>query len=413
VRDEAEIRGHRRTYIGALPGRLITAMRKAKVKNPVIVLDEVDKMGRGWQGDPEAAMLEVLDPEQNKSFTDHYLELPFDLSEVLFIATANDLSTLSPPLRDRLEIIDVSGYTLDEKVKIAAEHLVPQQLAKAGLAPGGVELGDDVLATIVRDYTREAGVRQLAREIQKVARSVALKIARGGEGAIARVSLEELRTVLGRPKFLSEAAERDVAPGIAAGLAWTPTGGDILYIETTKMPGKGRIEITGQLGDVMKESARAALAYLRSHADELGVDPHVFETLDLHIHVPAGAVPKDGPSAGITMFTALASLLTGRRVRSDVAMTGEATLRGRELPIGGLKSKVLAAHRAGFKRVILPKLNERDLDEVPESARNELEFVIAEDMRDVLAAALEPDPVAPIEAPTRSSGGGEGPLVTA
>ncbi|MDQ3031228.1 MAG: endopeptidase La [Myxococcota bacterium] len=398
VRDEAEIRGHRRTYVGALPGRLITAMRKAKVKNPVIVLDEIDKMGRGWQGDPEAAMLEVLDPEQNKSFTDHYMELPFDLSEVLFIATANDLSTLSPPLRDRLEIIEVTGYTTEEKVKIAERHLVPQQLGKAGLPAGAVTFSTEILEAIARDYTREAGVRQLAREIQKVARAVALDVARAtaqpeGDAAPIEVTPEHLKKSLGRPRFLSELAERDNAPGIAAGLAWTPVGGDILYIETTKMPGKGKLEITGQLGDVMKESARAALAYLRSHADEHGVDPDFLEKHDLHIHVPAGAIPKDGPSAGVTMFTALASLLTGRRVRSDVAMTGEATLRGRVLPIGGVKAKVLAAHRAGFKRVILPKLNERDLDEVPESARNDLELVFAEEMREVLAAALEPDPV--------------------
>ncbi|WP_075097723.1 endopeptidase La [Sandaracinus amylolyticus] len=419
VRDEAEIRGHRRTYIGALPGRLIAAMRKAKVKNPVIVLDEIDKMGRGWQGDPEAALLEVLDPEQNKNFTDHYMELPFDLSEVLFIATANDLSTLSAPLRDRLEIIEVTGYTAEEKVQIAHRHLVPQQLVKAGMPEKSVLFADEILAAIVRDYTREAGVRQLAREIQKVARSVALDVARAktdehGEREAVTVTSEHLKKSLGKPRFLSDMAERGNAPGIAAGLAWTPVGGDILYIETTKMPGKGRLEITGQLGDVMKESARAALAYLRSRADEYGVDPEFLEKHDLHIHVPAGAIPKDGPSAGVTMFTALASLLTGRRVRSDVAMTGEATLRGRVLPIGGVKSKVLAAHRAGFKRVILPKLNERDIDDVPESVRGELEFVIAEEMREVLAAALEPDPVAVDAGPTTPStpkGGGEGAVI--
>jgi ATP-dependent Lon protease len=412
VRDEAEMRGHRRTYIGALPGRIIGALRKAKVKNPVIVLDEIEKMGRGWQGDPEAALLEILDPEQNRNFVDHYLELPFDLSEVLFVATANDLSTLSPPLRDRLEVIEVSGYTQDEKVRIAEKHLLPQQLAKAGLPKDAFALDADALGAIVRDYTREAGVRQLAREIQKVARSVALEIARRKDGAEAVVvTAERLRKILGKPKFLAESAERDNAPGIAAGLAWTPVGGDILYIETTKMPGKARLEITGQLGDVMKESARAALAYLRSHAVELGVDAAAFETSDLHIHVPAGAIPKDGPSAGVTMFTALASLFTGRRVRSDVAMTGEATLRGRVLPIGGVKAKVLAAHRAGFKRVILPKLNERDLDEVPESVRAELEFVPAEDMREVLAAALEPDPIPLDETPKKTST--TGPTVVA
>lgn len=392
VRDEAEIRGHRRTYIGAMPGRLVNAVRKSKVKNPVIVLDEIDKMGRGWHGDPEAALLEVLDPEQNRVFTDHYLEIPFDLSEVLFIATANDLSTLSAPLRDRLEIIEVSGYTVDEKVQIAERHLLPQQLAKAGLSEGALTIAPEVISMLVRDYTREAGVRQLARELQKVARSVALRIARSSEGTDApEVQESDLRKILGKPRFLSEMAERENAPGIAAGLAWTPVGGDILYIETTKMAGKGRLEITGQLGDVMKESVRAALAYLRSHADEYGVDSEFLEKHDLHIHVPAGAIPKDGPSAGVTMFTALASLLTGRRVRSDVAMTGEATLRGRVLPIGGVKAKVLAAHRAGFKRVVLPKLNERDLDEVPESVRADLDIIFAEEMREVLAAALEAD----------------------
>jgi ATP-dependent Lon protease len=396
VRDEAEVRGHRRTYIGALPGRLISAMRKVKVKNPVIVLDEIDKMGRGFQGDPEAALLEVLDPEQNRHFTDHYLEVPFDLSEVLFIATANDISTLSPPMRDRLEIIEISGYTLDEKVMIAERHLVAQQLAKVGLPAGSVHISREIIETIARDYTREAGVRQLAREIQKIARALALEVARKGPsegGEVVEVLLDHVRKSLGKPRFLSELAERNNAPGIAAGLAWTPVGGDILYIETTKMPGKGRIEITGQLGDVMKESVRAALAYLRSHADEYGIDPEFLEKHDLHIHVPAGAIPKDGPSAGVTMFTALASLLTGRRVRSDVAMTGEATLRGRVLPIGGVKAKTLAAHRAGFKRVILPKRNERDLDEVPESVRSDLEILLTEEMRDVLVAALEPDPV--------------------
>ncbi len=397
VRDEAEIRGHRRTYIGALPGRVVHAMRKAKAKNPVVVLDEIDKMGKGWQGDPEAALLEVLDPEQNKTFTDHYMELPFDLSEALFIATANDLSTLSAPLRDRLEIIEISGYTTDEKVAIARRHLVPQKLERTGLAKDSVLFPDESLAIVVRDYTREAGVRQVGREIERIMRSVALDVVKKTEKGEGPVTVDEatVRRVLGKPKFLADLAERGNAPGIAAGLAWTPVGGDILYIETTKMAGKGRIEITGQLGDVMKESARAALAYLRSHASELGVDPEFMEKHDLHIHVPAGAVPKDGPSAGITMFTALASLVTGRRVRSDVAMTGEATLRGRVLPIGGLKSKVLAAHRAGFKKIVCPKLNERDLPEIPEAVRGDLEFIFAEDMREVLAAALEPEPVAP------------------
>jgi ATP-dependent Lon protease len=360
------------------------------VKNPVMVLDEVDKLGRGWQGDPEAALLEVLDPEQNDTFTDHYLEIPFDLSEVLFIATANDISALSSPLRDRLEIIEISGYTSLEKERIAEKHLVPKQLERHGLPEGALTLGEGVLDRIVREYTREAGVRQLAREIAKVCRGVALEWAKSGptdRGATA-IELDDLVKILGRPRFLQELAERSRPAGVAAGLAWTPVGGEVLYVETTRMKGKGKIEITGQLGDVMNESARAALAYLRSHADELGVDPSFLERDDLHIHVPSGGVPKDGPSAGVTMFTALASLLTGRRVRPDTAMTGEATLRGRVLPVGGIKSKILAAHRAGFERVLLPKQNERDLDEIPESVRDELEIILVDEMRQVFAEAL-------------------------
>jgi ATP-dependent Lon protease len=397
VRDEAEVRGHRRTYVGALPGRIIAALRKVGVKNPVMVLDEVDKLGRGWQGDPEAALLEVLDPEQNGSFTDHYLELPFDLSEILFIATANDISTMSAPLRDRLEIIEIGGYTTDEKVNIAARHLVPKQLEKHGLPENALDLGAGVLDRIVRDYTREAGVRQLAREIAKLCRSVALdwakKLPADTTNAPAPqpvpIGIEQLSKLLGRPRFFEELAERSRPAGVAAGLAWTPAGGDVLYIESTRMPGKGKLEITGQLGEVMNESARAALAYLRSHANELGVDPAFLETTDLHIHVPAGGVPKDGPSAGVTMFTALASLLTGRRVRPDTAMTGEATLRGRVMPVGGIKSKVLAAHRAGFERVILPRQNEGDLDDVPESVKDELKVILVDDMRQALREALE------------------------
>ncbi len=401
VRDEAEIRGHRRTYIGALPGRILAALRKAKVKNPVVVLDEVDKLGRGWQGDPEAALLEVLDPEQNHAFTDHYLEMPFDLSEVLFIATANDLSTMSAPLRDRLEIIEIGGYTTVEKTRIAERHLLPKQLEKHGLPEDALALEGDVLEAIVRDYTREAGVRQLQREVAKLCRKVALDWARrlpadtqaAPPPAPVRVAVEDLRDMLGRPRFFHELAERVRPPGVAAGLAWTPVGGDVLYVESTRMRGKGKVEITGQLGDVMNESARAALAYLRSHADELGVDEDFLDTTDLHIHVPAGAVPKDGPSAGVTMFTALASLLTGRRVRPDTAMTGEATLRGRVLPVGGIKAKVLAAHRAGFTRVLLPARNEVDVDDLPESVRAELELSFVQDMRDVLALALEDEPL--------------------
>ncbi|MGE0786032.1 MAG: endopeptidase La [Sandaracinaceae bacterium] len=403
VRDEAEVRGHRRTYIGALPGRIVSALRKAKVKNPVLVLDEVDKLGRGWQGDPEAALLEVLDPEQNHSFTDHYLELPFDLSEVLFIATANDLSTMSAPLRDRMEVIEISGYTLDEKKNIAQKHLLPKQLEKHGLPETALSFEDGVLDLLVRDYTREAGVRQLARELAKLCRSVALQWAKQlPADTSARTDPEPsvidhaaISKILGRPKFLHEEAERTRPPGVAAGLAWTPVGGDVLYVESTKMPGKGKVEITGQLGEVMNESARAALAYVRSHAAELGVDASFLETTDLHIHVPAGAVPKDGPSAGVTMFTALTSLLTGRRVRPDTAMTGEATLRGRVLPVGGIKAKILAAHRAGFTRIILPAKNERDLDDLPEATRDELEIVLVHDMREVFEHALEEPDVTP------------------
>ncbi len=390
VRDEAEVRGHRRTYVGALPGRIINALRKVQVRNPVIVLDEVDKLGRGWAGDPEAALLELLDPEQNDKFTDHYLELPFDLSEVLFIATANDLSTLSPPLRDRLEIIEVSGYTLEEKVQIARGHLLPEALDDHGLPTDSVGVTDEILEQIAREYTREAGVRQLKRKLAKLCRWIALEFAKRDEPGEVTVGEQSLREILGRPRFLEERSERFSSPGVAAGLAWTPVGGDILFIETTKMKGKGRLEITGQLGDVMTESARAALAYLRSRADDYGVGPDVLDTHDLHIHVPAGAVPKDGPSAGVTIFTALGSLLTGRRVRSDTAMTGEATLRGRVLPVGGIKAKVLAAHRAGFERVLLPKRNEADLEDVPETVREAIDVILVSDMREVFDLALEP-----------------------
>jgi ATP-dependent Lon protease len=394
VRDEAEVRGHRRTYVGALPGRIIHALRKVGAKNPVMVLDEIDKLGRGWAGDPEAALLEVLDPEQNHTFTDHYLELPFDLSEVLFIATGNDLSALSPPLRDRLEIIEVSGYTLDEKVHIGKDHLWPKQLEHHGL-DDDIAIDDAALRLVVTEYTREAGVRQLGRELAKVCRSLALDIARRPDDPAApRLDEQRLRKILGRPRFFDEPAERERPAGVAAGLAWTPAGGDVLYVETTSMTGKGKLEITGQLGEVMNESARAALAYLRSHATALGIDDAFLESHDLHIHVPAGGVPKDGPSAGVTMFTALASLLSGRRVRHDTAMTGEATLRGRVLPVGGIKSKVLAAHRAGFTRVVMPRKNERDLEDIPEAVRAELEIILAGDMREVLEAALEPEAAA-------------------
>jgi ATP-dependent Lon protease len=397
-RDEAEIRGHRRTYVGALPGRIVHALRKAKVKNPVMLLDEIDKLGVGWGGSPEAALLEVLDPEQNKTFTDHYLEMPFDLSEVLFLCTANDLGNLSAPLRDRLEVIELSGYTADEKAHIARRHLIPKQLKAHAIHEGALTISDDALHAMVRDYTREAGVRQLDREVKKLCRALALEVAKAADAKpTLSVGEGDLARYLGKARFFAEVAERTQQPGVATGLAWTPVGGDILFIETSRMKGKGRVEITGQLGDVMKESAKAALSYVKSHADELGVDVARLEDEDLHIHVPAGGVPKDGPSAGVTMFTALTSLLSQRKVRSDTAMTGECTLRGRVLPVGGIKAKVLAAHRAGIKRVILPQKNARDLDEVPREAREAMEFIFADDMSQVIAAALEGAPAVEIE----------------
>ncbi|MDW8248710.1 MAG: endopeptidase La [Myxococcales bacterium] len=394
VRDEAEIRGHRRTYVGALPGRILAALRKAKVRNPVVLLDEIDKLFSGWSGSPEAALLEVLDPEQNRTFTDHYLELPFDLSEVLFLTTANTLDTLSAPLRDRLEILEIPGYTQDEKLRIARNHLIPKQLKQHGLTDGLLHVSDEALATIVREYTREAGVRQLTREISKLCRALALQLGKNPDQKPQPLVVEgsNLRKYLGRPRFFREVAEQVQTPGVAIGLAWTPVGGDILFIETSRMPGKGTLEITGQIGDVMKESARAALTYVRSNAKKLAIPQEVLEGHDLHIHVPAGATPKDGPSAGVTMFTALVSLLSGRKVRGDTAMTGEVTLRGRIMPVGGIKAKVLAAHRAGISRILLPKKNEQDLEDIPDNVRAELEIFLVEDMSEVLDLALEPAP---------------------
>jgi ATP-dependent Lon protease len=391
VRDEAEIRGHRRTYIGSRPGRVVHALKQAKVKNPVFLLDEIDKMGRGWQGDPEAALLEVLDPEQNSTFTDHYMELPYDLSEVLFLCTANDLSQLSAPLRDRLEIIELSGYVTDEKLEIARAHLIARALERVGLDDVELDIDDALLRDVVEGWTREAGVRQLTRALEKIARAQLLKLARAGDdvGRIA-VEVDDVTKALGRRRFFPEVKERTSLPGIATGLAWTPVGGDILFIETSRARGKGRLEVTGQLGDVMSESSRAALAWVKAHAEELGFDPGDLEQTDLHIHVPQGGVPKDGPSAGVTMVTALSSLMSGRKVRADTAMTGEVTLRGRVLPVGGIKAKVLAAHRAGIERVVLPKRNERDLDDVPERVREEMTFFFAEEVEDVLAQTLEP-----------------------
>jgi ATP-dependent Lon protease len=395
VRDEAEIRGHRRTYVGALPGRIIQSMKKAGMVNPVMMLDEIDKLGADFRGDPSAALLEVLDPEQNFSFSDHYLDLPYDLSKVMFIGTANLLDPIPGPLKDRMEILELPGYTFEEKVHIAQNHLVPKQLREHGLSAEAVSLTEKALIKIIMAYTREAGVRNLERRIADCCRAVAVEVASGKVvlGAKRPVDEGDLLEMLGPEKFYNETAERTEIPGVATGLAWTAAGGDILFIEATKMTGKGSMTLTGQLGDVMKESAQAALSYLRSKADNLGIAANFLERTDIHIHFPAGSIPKDGPSAGVTILTALVSLLTGIRVRSDVAMTGEVTLRGLVLPVGGIKEKVLAAHRAGIKRIIIPARNEKDLVDVPAQARNELEFVYASHMDEVLKAALEESPI--------------------
>jgi ATP-dependent Lon protease len=395
VHDEAQIRGHRRTYVGALPGQIIHGMKKAGTKSPVFVLDEVDKLGTDFRGDPSSALLEVLDPEQNGTFADHYLEIPYDLSNVVFIATANVGDTIPPPLRDRMEIIEVAGYTRAEKLSIAKRHLVPKQLREHGLTPEQLELADEALEIVIERYTREAGVRSLERQIAAVVRSVVVKTAEStGNGQVVLRTEEDLRSSLGPAKFTSEVAERAEDPGVATGLAWTPVGGAILFVEATKMPGKGKLTLTGKLGDVMKESAQAAVSFVRANADRFGIPPRFVDETDLHIHVPAGAMPKDGPSAGVTLLTALVSLLTGIRVRHDVAMTGEITLRGNVLPIGGLKEKVLAAHRAGIKRVIVPERNRADLDEVPAEVKRDLEFVFVGRMDQVIDAALEEKPAA-------------------
>jgi ATP-dependent Lon protease len=387
MRDEAEIRGHRRTYIGAMPGRIIQGLKRAGTKNPVFMLDEVDKVGSDWRGDPSSALLEVLDPEQNRDFRDHYLDVPFDLSPVMFITTANELAPIPPPLRDRMEILELDGYTEEEKVRIAQEFLLPRQIRENSLRAEEISFDDDAMKAIVRDYTREAGVRNLERQIGTVCRKIATQVAEG-EGVSVRIGAEDLIDYLGKPRFYFEVAERTEIPGVATGLVWTPAGGDITFIEATRMRGSKRLILTGKLGDVMKESAQAAVSYVRSKATELGIDEEVFGRSDLHIHVPAGAVPKDGPSAGVTMATALVSLLTERAVRSDVAMTGEITLRGQVLPVGGIKQKVLAAARVGIDTVILPKRNEPDLDDIPEEIRERLHFVFAERVDDVFANAL-------------------------
>jgi ATP-dependent Lon protease len=389
VHDEAEIRGHRRTYVGAQPGRLARALREAGTMNPVIVLDEVDKLGADWRGDPSSALLEVLDPAQNHTFRDHYLEVELDLSKVLFIATANVADTIPGPLLDRMEVIRIDGYTEDEKLAIARNHLLPRQLERTALRPEEVEVTDEALRSVSADYTREAGVRNLEREVGRLLRKVATKLAAGEAAAPVRIDGPDVRSWLGRPRFFLEAAERTSVPGVATGLAVTGTGGDVLFIEASAMDGPEGLTLTGQLGEVMKESAEIALSYVRSHATELGVEPSRLAGKRFHVHVPAGAVPKDGPSAGVTMATALVSLLTDRPVRPVVGMTGEVTLQGRVLPIGGVKQKVLAAHRAGLRHVVLPWRNGPDLEDVPEAVGDELTFTLAETMHDVLAAALE------------------------
>jgi ATP-dependent Lon protease len=391
VRDEAEIRGHRRTYIGALPGRLVRALKDAGTMNPVIMLDEVDKVGADWRGDPSSALLEVLDPAQNHSFRDHYLDVELDLSEVLFIATANVAETIPGPLLDRMEVVRFDGYTTDEKVAIARGYLWPRQTERNGLRADEVEIADEVLREIVTEYTREAGVRGLERELGKLLRKTATRIASEQAQPPVAIDPDAVRDALGKQRFFQEAAERTAVPGVATGLSVTGAGGDVLFIETTNMPGKEGFVLTGQLGDVMKESARIALSYVRGHADGLGLDPEAFSDREFHIHVPAGAIPKDGPSAGITMTTALVSLLTGRPVKHTVGMTGEVTLQGRVLPIGGLKQKVLAAHAAGLTDVILPERNRADLDDVPEEVREEMTFHPVLSIDEVLDLALEPE----------------------
>ncbi|MEM6926160.1 MAG: endopeptidase La [Myxococcota bacterium] len=404
VRDEAELRGHRRTYIGARPGRLVEGIRRANTADPVILLDEVDKLGSGTWGDPAAALLEILDPEQNDNFVDRYLEVPFDLSKALFVATANDLASIPGPLRDRMQRLEIAGYSHREKLVIAKEHLLSTVARNAGLDADAVSFTDAALEDAIDGWTREAGVRELQRVIGKVYRAAAVARARNPEGAHEplHVDVSDLATYLGKRKFFDEEPEVTKRPGIVRGLAWTPVGGNVLYVEASTLPGRGNLVLTGQLGDVMKESARAALTYVLAQADTLGIPVDMLEKNDVHIHVPAGAVPKDGPSAGVAMFTALASLLTGRAVRDDVAMTGEATLRGRVLPVGGIKTKVLAAHRNGLKRVILPKRNEADLDDVPQEVREALDVVFVENMDEVLSAALRdwPQPMRPREAVT-------------
>ncbi|MHB9074499.1 MAG: endopeptidase La [Desulfobaccales bacterium] len=387
VRDEAEIRGHRRTYVGALPGRIIQSIRKAGSNNPVFILDEVDKIGADFRGDPSSALLEVLDPEQNNTFSDHYLEVDFDLSKVMFITTANLLDPIPPPLRDRMEVLELTGYTEEEKLEIAFSHLLPRQLEAHGLTVEQMELTREAVRRVIASYTREAGLRNLEREIAALCRGVAREVAEGGRQHV-KIDADDVAQYLGPPRFFREAALDNPEPGVATGLAWTPTGGDILFIEVLRMPGKGSLKLTGQLGDVMKESANAALSYIRARAPFLGIEEDFFEKSDLHIHVPAGAIPKDGPSAGVAMLTALVSLLSGRAVKKNLAMTGEITLRGHVLPVGGIKNKVLAAHRAGIQEIILPAQNQVDLEEIPESVRNDLTFHLVSRLDEALDFAF-------------------------
>jgi ATP-dependent Lon protease len=387
VHDEAEIRGHRRTYVGAMPGRVIQSIHQAGVNNPVFMLDEVDKLGADFRGDPSSAMLEVLDPEQNHSFRDNYLGVPFDLSNVMFIATANMLDPIQPAFRDRMEVIQLSGYTEEEKVEIAKRHLVPKQVAEHGLTRSQIEFTDEGLRAIVNQYTQEAGLRNLEREIAATCRKVARQVATG-ERQARKIHSDNIDRFLGRPKiFRDELLKRDQV-GVATGLAWTPVGGDILFVEATSMRGRGGLTLTGQLGEVMKESAQAALSYARSHAAEYGIKDDYFSRNDIHVHVPEGAIPKDGPSAGVTMATAMLSLFTGRLVRRNIAMTGEITLRGEVLPVGGIKEKVLAARRAKIKTIVLPALNKRDLEDVQENVRKDMEFIFADNIQDVFDAAF-------------------------
>ncbi len=387
LHDEAEIRGHRRTYIGAMPGRIIQVLKRVETRDPVIMLDEVDKVGKDWRGDPSSALLEVLDPEQNKDFRDNYLDVPFDLSKVMFITTANQLETIPAPLLDRMEVLHLSGYTEDEKLNIARKYLVPKEIKANALKVEEIIFEDDSIQGIIKDFTREAGVRNLEREIANVCRKAAKAVAEGKPTPIT-ITQKNLHEYLGKPKYFAETSTMIDRPGVVTGLAWTPVGGDILFVEASMMPGNKQLTLTGQLGDVMKESAQAALSYVRAHAEELGIKKDFFEKTDLHIHVPAGAIPKDGPSAGVTMTTAIVSLLTGRTVKNDLAMTGEITLRGKVMPIGGVKEKVLAARRAGIKTVILPERNMNDLDDIPEDLRKEMTFIPVERIDQVIAAAL-------------------------